>query len=98
MAWRLVASRQSATLSASASKRLGDDVALIDCLRFLYAAAFSFVPRPGSFGGAGFVGASGNGVPAGAPMGGSTCGAGGGGVNLPVRTISSTCGPSRVSY
>src|SRR6185437_13706336 len=37
-------------------------------------------PNPGNFGGTGFDGASGNGVPAGAPCGGSTFGGGVGGV------------------
>src|SRR5205085_2583679 len=55
-------------------------------------------PSPGSsLGGSGF-GISGSGVAACAPDGGSTCGVGGGGVNLPVRTISATWAPSRVSY
>jgi len=42
------------------------------------------VPKPGSFGGTGFGGVSGRGVPAGAPKTVSLCGLGGGGVNLPV--------------
>src|ERR1019366_597053 len=61
-------------------------------------AAGAGVPSPGSFGVEGLPGTSGSGVPAGAPCGGSTCGIGSCGVNLPVRTISSTCAPSRVSY
>src|ERR1043165_9067020 len=62
-----------------------------------YAVAGAGVPKPGSFGGAGLAGTSGRGGPAGGPGGGAGWGAGGGGVNLPVRTISSTCEPSRVS-
>src|SRR5437667_12011589 len=65
---------------------------------FNQAVAGAGVPKPGSLGGDGLVGTSGNGVPAGAPVGASTCGVGAGGVNFPVRTISSTCVPSSVSY
>src|SRR5205823_14018696 len=62
------------------------------------AVAGAAAPSPGSsFGGAG-LGTSGNGVAACAPDGGATCGVGAGGVNLPVRTISATWAPSRVSY
>ena len=42
-------------------------------------------------------GTSGNGVAACAPDGGSTLGGGNGGLKVPVRTMSSTCPPSRVS-
>src|SRR5512135_1974741 len=63
-----------------------------------YAVAGAGVPRPGNWGGTGLGGTSGSGVPAGAPIGGDTGGSGGGAVSFPVRTISSTCAPSSVSY
>src|SRR5712691_7457566 len=63
-----------------------------------YAVAGAGEPKPGLiFGGEGFI-TSGSGVAACAPVGGPTLGKGSGGVNLPVRTISSTCAPSSVSY
>src|SRR6266704_448943 len=67
-------------------------------LNFRYAVAGAGEPKPGLiFGGDGLI-TSGNGVAAWAPVGGPTLGVGSGGVNFPVRTISSTCAPSKVSY
>src|SRR5688500_7219720 len=67
-------------------------------LRYGYAVAGAGVPRPPRSGLAGLGSTSPKGVAACAPVGGVTSGGGGGGVNLPVRMISSTWVPSRVSY
>src|SRR3954470_6830116 len=76
----------------------GQMAAVSSKVQLSQAGAGAASPRPGSFGGEGFI-TSGNGVAACAPIGVSTLGGGGGGgVNFPVRMISSTCTPSSVSY
>src|SRR5688572_19165433 len=66
-------------------------------LRVHHTGAGAGLPRPGRCGGEGLI-TSGRGVTACAPEGGSGGSGVAGGVKVPDLTISSTCGPSKVSY